>query len=279
MLGNMNRAVPSVHKPNDTVSDVKPTPSALPNITSIMNRRRDGSSAALGFGLAYSGLTGIGGTIGRGFSLAAGLAAGALSAASAFDIGPGFTPVRASARMLPVSFGPALAGAAGDAFAAGAAFGAALAAAAGFAAGAGFGAAGLATAGAAPACFSARAEANISATLGRAPPAAFGAAGFAGFGAGASAAAASGAAAATVSAAGSLDGAALASTSAPLESDFRAAARISATDNFFFSAMPNSPQARGNRCDLTNPNKLRACDERISIKGAWPPVGPQAYPP
>ncbi len=52
MLGNMNRAVPSVHKPSVVASDVKPTPSALPSITSTMNRRRDGSSAGLGFGLA-----------------------------------------------------------------------------------------------------------------------------------------------------------------------------------------------------------------------------------
>src|SRR3954463_13832300 len=77
----------------------------------------------------------MGGTATRGFSdLAGALATGALSAASAFDIGPGFTPARASARMLPVSLG-----AADLAAATGAAFGAGLTAGAGFAAGAGFG--------------------------------------------------------------------------------------------------------------------------------------------
>src|SRR5690606_20232901 len=87
-----------------------------------------------------------------------------------------------------------------------------------------------------PPAFSARAAAIISATLSRAPAglaAGFGAAGFA---AGASLAVGSaGAAACSGASAGC-------GASAPAEppSDLRAAAKISATDIFFFSAMPNT---------------------------------------
>jgi len=110
--------------------------------------------------------------------------------------------------------------------------------AAGFAA-VGLAAAGLAAtagllAGAAPAAsasFFARAMARISDTLGRAPAAGLAAAGLAaaGFAAGFSAAGSESGA----SAAGACGSAA----SAPLPSAARAAARISATDNFFFSAI------------------------------------------
>src|SRR5687768_1572729 len=100
----MNRAAPSVHRLNVAASDVKPTPSEDPRITPRIKDRRS-SSTGLGFGLAYSGLTGIGGTMRIGFSSRAAGLAGALRAASALVIGPGFTGERAEARMLAVSLG------------------------------------------------------------------------------------------------------------------------------------------------------------------------------
>src|SRR4051794_11879357 len=107
ILGNMNRAVPKVHKPNVVASDVKPMlmndPSTIP---SSIPRLPSSTGTGLGFGFAYSGLGGIGGTGRFVFSSrgAAGLVIGDLSAASALDIGPGFDDSRAAVRILLVSF-------------------------------------------------------------------------------------------------------------------------------------------------------------------------------
>src|SRR5262245_2195494 len=98
----MNRAVPNPHSPITAEKATQPTAKNEPNMMLKKPRRLSSIATALGFGLAYSGFTGIGGTTIRGFS---GLG-GALSAASDFDIGPGFGVVGASLRMLPVSFGP-----------------------------------------------------------------------------------------------------------------------------------------------------------------------------
>ena len=113
-LGNMNRAVPSVHNPNVGASDVKPTPRNEPSSTPDKKPRRSSSAAALSASAWHSpAWPASAARRPSAFRLARASAAGALSAASAFDIGPGFTPMcAASARMLPVSFGAA--GAAGS---------------------------------------------------------------------------------------------------------------------------------------------------------------------
>src|SRR5262249_3082635 len=215
IFGNMNRTVPSVQAAAVADRAVKPSASAdIPN----KNARRSAAASFAAFaapGFAYAGFTGIGGTTIASFAFAffASAATGeAFACASAFVIGPGLTSLRAAARMLCVSTGSAFAGAAS--FFAGAAF-----AAAGFGAGFSFGAAGTA-----PACFSPRAVANISATLGRPPAPGFVDGGALGFAAGAfgfSAAASFGAASA-----GGV------SAAPPCASAFRAAAKISATDIF-----------------------------------------------
>ena len=51
-LGNMNRAVPSVHSPNVVAIDVKPTPKNEPSITPVKKLRRPSSAGALTLALA-----------------------------------------------------------------------------------------------------------------------------------------------------------------------------------------------------------------------------------
>ena len=180
-------------------------------------------------GLAATvGRVGLGGTgLGGAFALPAGFGLGSADAgASALLVGPGFEPERAAARMLAVSrcSGAILAAGFSTAFAAAGLAAAALAA--GFTTG-------FSAAAASPADFC-RASFMISATLGRPPslPTAGFAAGFA----------AAGFATSVAGAASSVAGAAslacvAASPAAASAFSARAAARISATDIFFRSAM------------------------------------------
>src|SRR5262245_37053187 len=83
MFGYKKRARNNDHRPDVPGRATKPTPSIDPIIVAMKLRR---SSTGAAFGLAYSGLTGIGPTVG--FGLAAGATGDSLAAASAFDIGP-----------------------------------------------------------------------------------------------------------------------------------------------------------------------------------------------
>ena len=176
-------------------------------------------------GLAATvGRVGLGGTgLGGAFALPAGFGLGSADAgASALLVGPGFEPERAAARMLAVSrcSGAILAAGFSTAFAAAGLAAAALAA--GFPTG-------FSAAATSPADFC-RASFMISATLGRPPSlpmAGFAAAGFATSVAGTASSVAGAASLACVAA----------SPAAASAFSARAAARISATDIFFRSAM------------------------------------------
>ena len=109
MLGNMNRAVPSVHRPNVVASDVKPMPRNEPSITPVKKLRRLSSAA----GLAASAWHSRAWPASAARRPSASRAWAAASPAGAFERGLGLrhraraSPrLRAAARMLPVSFGP-----------------------------------------------------------------------------------------------------------------------------------------------------------------------------
>src|SRR5688572_15819016 len=101
MLGNMNRAVPSVINPVASASEVFPRAKAEPN-SRPKKPRRSSVATGTGLGLAYSGLGGIGGTTVRAFAAATGLSF-VTAEAWALGTGPGLAPPRAAARILLVS--------------------------------------------------------------------------------------------------------------------------------------------------------------------------------